>query len=644
MARRTSGSKVSYKELDSDGDDGMAPWGLSEGDDDADLKALKAAAPLAKKRKKAGAKRVGDTYRARRPQRKKPKKNKAPLPVETNEGCESDTAQKDPDDGNPVKRAVDDGSDESDSEQKAASNEPNAAATESTAAGGLTAPGFSGELLLQLPFEMFAEASAPMHSLPNEFRTLAPCMLFETTGSELLNVFEFPFSPDDSKWDDFLVSEVTEVNKTLVRLQTQDDAARAMLAKRSLWTTRSRRTEMQDEDSLRTDNVARYLSVRKSFLDRRVKESAQVEENHREIQCRKQAEVARIAKEAERQLKKRVKITVKQLRDNHGWTAEDTAKLQKGLTAYYVSHPYSLAPETLPNDDRAAWAAFQVKFQSQLEQEAEWEREDERYRQRQTLLKQTYATMTRSLEAELMFVPSWTDVAYERPVMTFLRAKPTPGEDEASHDPELLRATLLAAAKQHVQHERLEAIRGIVAAHLDIPTKQLSKKADDYPNDVYDEAFFRKIPNRFAVTSGRPRTFQQLQKQIDANARSLKIRGDLAEWRRATRHVLLAAGKEASPDLDEADALGASFTWQNGPEAIKAQRYTWNVMVETIVNKGPEGLGLSDLKDISVVYTPNKGKGKEKDLDASDDDVKPVRRKKIVGDSEDDSSSDDSDA
>ena len=226
-----------------------------------------------------------------------------------------------------------------------------------------------------------------------------------------------------------------------------------------------------------------------------------------------------------------------------------------------------------------AWAAFQVKFQSQLEQEAEWEREDERYRQRQTLLKQTYATMTRSLEAELMFVPSWTDVAYERPVMTFLRAKPTPGEDEASHDPELLRATLLAAAKQHVQHERLEAIRGIVAAHLDIPTKQLSKKADDYPNDVYDEAFFRKIPNRFAVTSGRPRTFQQLQKQIDANARSLKIRGDLAEWRRATRHVLLAAGKEASSDLDEVDALGASFTWQNGPEAIKAHRYTWNVMV-----------------------------------------------------------------
>ena len=69
MARRVSGSKVSYKELDSDGDEGMAPWGLSDGDDvDADLKALKAlkaAAPLAKKRKKAGAKRVGDTYRAR---------------------------------------------------------------------------------------------------------------------------------------------------------------------------------------------------------------------------------------------------------------------------------------------------------------------------------------------------------------------------------------------------------------------------------------------------------------------------------------------------------------------------------------------------------------------------------------------------
>ena len=44
--------------------------------------------------------------------------------------------------------------------------------------------------------------------------------------------------------------------------------------------------------------------------------------------------------------------TVKQLRDSHGWTSEDTAKLQQGMTEYYVRYPYSLAPETLPDDDR----------------------------------------------------------------------------------------------------------------------------------------------------------------------------------------------------------------------------------------------------------------------------------------------------
>ena len=44
--------------------------------------------------------------------------------------------------------------------------------------------------------------------------------------------------------------------------------------------------------------------------------------------------------------------TVKQLRDSHGWTSEDTAKLQKGLIADYVRYPYSLAPKTLPDDDR----------------------------------------------------------------------------------------------------------------------------------------------------------------------------------------------------------------------------------------------------------------------------------------------------
>jgi hypothetical protein len=275
--------------------------------------------------------------------------------------------------------------------------------------------------------------------------------------------------------------------------------------------------------------------------------------------------------------------------------------LQQGMTANYVQYPYSLAPKRLPNDDRAgtlrplqtlstclavrltllvtAWTTFRVKYRAAIEKEEARERENEQYRQRQTRLEQTYASMMGSLEAELMFVPSWTVVSYQRPVVTFLRAKPTPGQDEAFHDPEVLRATLLAAAKQHVQDERVAAIRGIVAAHLGISTKQLSKKENDYPNDVYDEAFFQKIPNRFAVTSGRPRTFHQLEKQNNAHTWPLAIRGDLAEWRRATRHVLLAAGKEASSDLDEVDALGASFTWQNGPEAIKAHRYTWNVMV-----------------------------------------------------------------
>lgn len=68
--------------------------------------------------------------------------------------------------------------------------------------------------------------------------------------------------------DEVLLSEVTEVSNTLVRLQALDDAARALLAKKSLWKTRSRRTEVQDKDSLRTDHVSRYMSERKAFVDR----------------------------------------------------------------------------------------------------------------------------------------------------------------------------------------------------------------------------------------------------------------------------------------------------------------------------------------------------------------------------------------
>lgn len=73
--------------------------------------------------------------------------------------------------------------------------------------------------------------------------------------------------------DTYLVSELTEVNNTLVRLQALDDAARALLAKRSLWTTRSRRTEISDEESVRTDRVSSYLSERRASMDRSAKVS-----------------------------------------------------------------------------------------------------------------------------------------------------------------------------------------------------------------------------------------------------------------------------------------------------------------------------------------------------------------------------------
>ena len=66
------------------------------------------------------------------------------------------------------------------------------------------------------------------------------------------------------------------------------------------------------------------------------------------------------------------------------------------------------------------------------------------------------------------------------------------------------------------------------------------------------------------------------------------------------------------------------------------------MQVETIINQGPRGLRLSDLKDIDIIYTPIKGKGEEKDLDTSGDGGNPLRRKKIMDDSEDDSEDDSS--
>lgn len=213
------------------------------------------------------------------------------------------------------------------------------------------------------------------------------------------------------------------------------------------------------------------------------------------------------------------------------------------------------------------------------------EMEEKQARQRQLrlsrerLLEQTYATMTRSLKVELLFVPSWNTLRREGPVSTFLWAEHTAGEDETPPDSEELCPMLLSAAKQHVQRERLAAIRGIVAAHLGISQNQLSKDEHDYPTDVYDDAFFRKIPNRFAVTSGRPRTFRHLAKRNNDDFWRLDIHPKLPQWRRATRHILLAAGKEASCDLDEVNALGASFAWVNGPESTKDQRYTWKRMV-----------------------------------------------------------------
>lgn len=299
---------------------------------------------------------------------------------------------------------------------------------------------------------------------------------------------------------------------------------------------------------------------------------------------------------------------MQQLCDSHGWTSEDAAELQYNMLAAPCGrYPDSLVPKVLPNDDRngefddsvpmaqavhslgarlillvTAWTTFRIKLRTMTEMEEKQARQSQVRQLRETLLKQTYATMTPSLKAELLFVPSWNTLRREGPVST-LWAELTAGEDEPPPNPEELRPMLLSAAKQHVQRERLAAIRSIVAAHLGISQNQLSKKEHDYPTDVYDDAFFRKVPNRFAVTSGRPRTFRQLAKRNNDNFWPLDIHPKLPQWRRATRHVLLAAGKEASCDLDEVNALGASFAWVNGPEATKDQRYTWKRMVNRCV-------------------------------------------------------------
>ena len=188
MTRRASSSKVNYKELGSDSDGGSAPWGLSDDDDDDDFDVLEAAVgPLTKNMKDAGTKCVGDTYGARessgpcaehrcesrltgpststdhagRPQRKKAKKNPAPLPVEPKEDRKSHTSQEESDDGKPLEDAVAIDSNSSALEDETSSDESGLAPNESKAAGDLKATGFSGKLLLKLPFEMFAEASAP---------------------------------------------------------------------------------------------------------------------------------------------------------------------------------------------------------------------------------------------------------------------------------------------------------------------------------------------------------------------------------------------------------------------------------------------------------------------------------------------------
>ena len=122
---------------------------------------------------------------------------------------------------------------------------------------------------------------------------------------------------------------------------------------------------------MRIGSLAGYRSCELSSAGS-LQESARVDENYHELQVCKEEELARIAEEAERQLKNRVKMLVSmvflhpragaddelvyQNRETASrqprWTAEDTAKVRQGLTAYHVIRPYSLAPKTLPNDDR----------------------------------------------------------------------------------------------------------------------------------------------------------------------------------------------------------------------------------------------------------------------------------------------------
>ncbi|GAA5985132.1 hypothetical protein JCM10908_002535 [Rhodotorula pacifica] len=651
MSRRASGSKVSYKELDSDSDSAL--WNQSSDDDD--LKALKAAAPLTKKkgRKRAqGAKKgtsgMGDTYGARRPQRKKHKKNakqaeKVTLLEGRSEGGSSDDELAKKQDGSaklpkmPVEDSSADDSDEpkpprkarvtvqltddeddteiesDDSDEDVADGKDEVRAE--SAQQQMPRPTFSEELLLKLPFDMFAEicshldlkdlvrlakTSKKLHKillarntrpiwarsraemgyiLPTEMTEIDFAVFIggvqcqrRALGKELGKQHPNTSSSvrvrkddDPPQYDQFYVPEVVEVDEKLKRLQLLDERASDLLKKRSLWSTRSRRNGTDDADSLRTDHVIKH-----------------------------------------------------QLRQRHGWSQAHAVKLQQGMTAQYVRYPYNMAPNQLPDNAPDAWTNFRVLMK---EEEAR-EQHVKFYAERKSRLQQEYATMEQTLRHKLAFVPVWHNIAYDPAVTAFLSADDIKNGDLP--DLTLTRSILEAAAKRRVENERLAAIRGTLSAHLDLSMSQLSGKAEDYPPDVYDDDFFQKVPNRFQVDTGNsPLSFLEYARNQQASHawQRRNVRRDLSEWRRATRHVLLAAGKEAATDLDDVNALESSFSWLNGPEDVKAKRYTWNAIVEEVIRHGPKGLHLPDLKDIKIIYAPSMGKGKAPaDEDDSDDD------------------------
>ncbi|GAA5978382.1 hypothetical protein JCM5350_001147 [Sporobolomyces pararoseus] len=425
------------------------------------------------------------------------------------------------------------------------------------------------------------------------------------------------------------------VDEQLKELEEDDEIAVSLLqslkSKRS--STRSRRSDSTVEE-VEANNVDNFVKEKQQWVKMEQQTSHDIIANRERLG---KLEVA--AARAERQaVEARQNSILDSLQAQHGWKDDEIDYFRVNTWRFD-----ELAPKRTIEEDPEAWNASRMIVRQRLDSEAARTRETLARNDRKTLLRPYFESLSTLHSSRYDVFPSFHHFANSSSIRPLWEPEDAaPLTDKVWKKNKHLALTVL---NEYEEMNRVEAIRLILAANQGLAsTSSLSRNSQDYPESTYDADFFCRMSSLFTLVDSNP-----LGHSISVAAyprivqEGTYLGPSSLNQRISVRHVHIIRSicKAVNLDADEAEMshlehFEDTFVWINDSrKTLRKIKRGWVDLLDEALRYGPTNRKIINGERIEVEYRPD---------DDSDDKSQAARETHEDEDGDEDEDEDEVDA